>query len=221
MSTARLTARANSHDTLQPLALVLFFFSRLTRRKLGKHNGVAVVEGAYFVKVLESRLRRTWLSRLRRIWLGRLCRTWLNGEQRAFRRGIGGANRSSGRLLRLGRNRYSGRLLRLARSCSLRDVSHARQEIVVNRERVWRNRSLEHTRTAARAEPIIQGETKDIIAIAGGLSGSTRSQDAGDPHVRVFETVRFNVKILKSRGPVARQRHIDSRSYGPSQRGRR
>src|SRR5262245_12124827 len=154
---AWLTARANRHDALQPLALFFFSFARLLRRNLGKDNRVPLIEGAYFVKVFVSRLRRIWLSRFRRIWLSRLRRIWLNGDRSGFRRGVGGANRRGGRLLRLGRR------------CVLRDVSHARQEIVVDRERVCRNRSLEHAGTAARTEPIVQGETKDIILIVGGL----------------------------------------------------
>ncbi len=147
---AWLTARANRHDALQPPALVFFFFSRLLRRNLGKGNRVPILEGADFAKVLEFRLRRTWLTGNCRIWLNgdrsgfrrgvgctdrcrgrllRLRRIWLNGDRSGFRRGVGRTNRCRSRLLR-------GRLLSLGRPCLLRDANHARQEIIVDCVRV-------------------------------------------------------------------------------------
>ena len=49
-----LTARADRHDALQPLALVFCSFSRLLRSKLGKGNRVLIRKGADFVKVLKA-----------------------------------------------------------------------------------------------------------------------------------------------------------------------
>jgi len=95
MPGAWLTARANRHDALQPLALSFFFFSRLPRRKLGKGNRVLILEGADFAKVLEFRSRR--------ISLTGNCRIWLTGDRSGFRHGVGCTNRCRGRLLRLRR----------------------------------------------------------------------------------------------------------------------
>src|SRR4029077_3182644 len=95
MPGAWLTARANRHDALQPLALSFFFFSRLLRRNLGKGNRVPILKGADFAKVLEFRLRSTWLT-------GN-CRIWLNGDRSGFRRGVGCTDRGRGGRLRLPR----------------------------------------------------------------------------------------------------------------------
>jgi hypothetical protein len=49
-----LTARANSHDALQSLALIFFFFSPFLRRGLGKRDRVRILKGSYFAEVFET-----------------------------------------------------------------------------------------------------------------------------------------------------------------------